>query len=460
MLRGWQEECVSSAISHYVRGNRHFLAQATPGAGKTFMAANLAKSLFERSMIDFVICFSPSKIISASTRESFARTLKKEMDGSFGSLGISITYQSVAHLDDRFWSKLLKYRVLCVFDEIHHCGGDNEQNSNSWGQQILCNIQKVATYTLALTGTPWRSDLVPITLASYSDPEGEIVCNYQYTLNQAVADNVCRRPKIVLIDCEYQEVNTNGETSTYNSIHELIETEDQNYSSILGNWKATHYLINEAVSKLNRIRQVNPEAGGLIVASSIKHAKALAHMLETEFEQSTCTVTHLEFNAQTQIESFKTSKTQWIVSVGMVSEGTDIPRLQVCCHLSNIKTELYFRQILGRILRRTEDVNQEAWLYTFAEPKLVSFSSQVEIDIPDSCMYRTYDSKGSSTTNSKHSPLLTQPEVKEDTINTPSGNSFVWQRDDIENIDVNTGLQNSNLILKQFRLKVIEAFKY
>ena len=68
----------------------------------------------------------------------------------------------------------------------------------------------------------------------------------------------------------------------------------------------------------------------------------------------------------------------------MISEGTDIPRLQVCCHLSNIKTELYFRQVLGRILRINEAFNQEAWLYTFAEDNLMGYARQIEKDIPDS----------------------------------------------------------------------------
>ena len=43
----------------------------------------------------------------------------------------------------------------------------------------------------------------------------------------------------------------------------------------------------------------------------------------------------------------------WIISVGMISEGTDIPRLQICCHLSLIRTELHYRQVLGRVLRMT-----------------------------------------------------------------------------------------------------------
>ena len=67
----------------------------------------------------------------------------------------------------------------------------------------------------------------------------------------------------------------------------------------------------------------------------------------------------------------------------MISEGTDIPRLQVCCHLSRVKTELYFRQILGRILRMSHLPNQEAWLFTLAEEKLSAFASRIGEELPD-----------------------------------------------------------------------------
>ena len=43
---------------------------------------------------------------------------------------------------------------------------------------------------------------------------------------------------------------------------------------------------------------------------------------------------------------FTDSDAPWIVSVGMISEGTNVPRLRVCCHLTRVKTELYFRQVL------------------------------------------------------------------------------------------------------------------
>ena len=57
-----------------------------------------------------------------------------------------------------------------IFDEIHHCAGSNVDNANAWGEQIILNIQDKAKYTLALTGTPWRSDAAPIVLSNYMHP--------------------------------------------------------------------------------------------------------------------------------------------------------------------------------------------------------------------------------------------------------------------------------------------------
>jgi superfamily II DNA or RNA helicase len=42
-----------------------------------------------------------------------------------------------------------------------------------------------------------------------------------------------------------------------------------------------------------------------------------------------------------------------IISVGMISEGVDIPRLRVLVYLPNARTELAFRQAVGRVVRTT-----------------------------------------------------------------------------------------------------------
>lgn len=94
-------------------------------------------------------------------------------------------------------------------------------------------------------------------------------------------------------------------------------------------------------------------------------------------------MTYHDKEALSKIAHYRRGNTEWIVSVGMISEGTDIPRLQVCCHLSTVKTELYFRQVLVRILRVNQSKNQEAWLFTMATDELTLFSERLVENLPN-----------------------------------------------------------------------------
>lgn len=94
-------------------------------------------------------------------------------------------------------------------------------------------------------------------------------------------------------------------------------------------------------------------------------------------------VTNKTPNAQQVINDFRNGGCTWIIAVGMISEGTDIPRLQVCCHLSRIRTELHYRQVLGRILRRSSNADEKAWLYVLAEPALQQYSERLADDLPE-----------------------------------------------------------------------------
>lgn len=371
MLRLWQSQCVEAALKKYSYHQSHFFCQATPGAGKTVMAAELAKRLIEQDKVDLVLCFSPSITVSEGIKKTFAWKLGCTFNGGLGSLGASYTYQTIRFMDDDFWRTVEKYRVFAVFDEIHHCASDEHGGSNVWGEQVLTKIQGLAKYTLALSGTPWRSDSVPIAMAEYTDPDGQLVCDFQYGLKQAIEELVCRAPKIALIDNEHLSITEGGERQSFSSILDLIKKSDISYQTVIHNEDAMSYLLQSGCNKLAQIRRQSPQAGGLVVAASVKHAKSIQAMLIQKFGQSACIVTYHHESPLEEIEAFRHGNTQWIVSVGMISEGTDIPRLQVCCHMSAVKTELYFRQVLGRILRVNDSPNQEAWLFTFAEESLL-----------------------------------------------------------------------------------------
>jgi len=456
MLRDWQRDCSMKALTKYQGEQSHFFCQATPGAGKTILAAEIAKRLLAGNLIDLVLCFSPTLSVADSIKGTFSKTLHCTFNGGLGSIGQSLTYQSIQFLNDEFWRILTKYRVFVVFDEIHHYSGSEMEGANAWGQQILSKVQGLATYTLALSGTPWRSDSLPIVMAEYSDPDGQLLVDYQYSLKQAIEDRVCRSPKIVLVDNEHLTITGSKEVQSFSSILELLKQTKTSYQSIIHNDEAMEYLLGLGCNKLANIRLESPNAGGLVVAASVQHAKTIQKILVTQFHQSAAIVTYRHDEPLSEINAYRHGNTEWIVSVGMISEGTDIPRLQVCCHISSVKTELYFRQVLGRILRVNDEPNQEAWLFTFAEQSLIEYSERIEQDIPETCLFAKMGQNEAFHIDGSNIRPLQSATSEQDDITVPT---LDWN----SSIKNGTSVDGSNepfdeLHLGRFKQRVISAF--
>ncbi|WP_437181349.1 DEAD/DEAH box helicase [Pseudomonas oryzihabitans] len=372
-------------MQHY-RSSPHFFCQATPGAGKSRMAAEIAKEMLKAGLIDLVLCFAPSRQVVEGLTKTFSEVLCRPFDGKLGSIGIACTYQAMDYRSDSFWKLVEDYRVLAIFDEIHHCAGHDPLLSNAWGQIILQRIQDKAAYTLALSGTPWRSDERAIVLARYSNPEGRLVCDFRYGIKEAVLDKVCRTPRIVVIDNNVirltEQIDGAPFVTVHRSIAQLLEETSVMFESLLSQHEVVDKILALGRGRLEEIRNTTPNAGGLIVAANIRHAHQVAAALRHMGEDCVVVTTRTP-TAHKVIESFRNGRGKWIVAVGMISEGTDIPRLQVCCYLSRIRTELHYRQVLGRILRRTGHEDNQAWLYILAEPSLLKFSQRIAEDLPD-----------------------------------------------------------------------------
>ena len=282
-LRDWQNRCINRALEYFTV-TPHFFCQATPGAGKTRMAAELAGQLLEQNRIELVLCFAPSCQVVEGFRSTFAAVLGKRLDGRIGAVGAAFTYQAMEYRDEAFWQLLDDYRVLVVFDEIHHCAGHDSLLSNAWGQQILQRIQNRATFTLALSGTPWRSDDRAIALARYSTPEGHLICDYRYGLKEAIEDGVCRSPRIVLLDNQKvkltEELGADSSVRLFPSFANLLEESPITYEELLRHDEVIAKLLDLGCSKLSQLRQFKPDAAGLVVATDIEHAQQIAQTLD------------------------------------------------------------------------------------------------------------------------------------------------------------------------------------
>jgi superfamily II DNA or RNA helicase len=78
------------------------------------------------------------------------------------------------------------------------------------------------------------------------------------------------------------------------------------------------------------------------------------------------------------VRSFRDSKKEWLVAVRKVSEGTDIKRLQVLCYLTNTTSELFFRQLVGRVSRYRGIEDREAYVFLPADPRLIACAQNIE----------------------------------------------------------------------------------
>jgi superfamily II DNA or RNA helicase len=90
-------------------------------------------------------------------------------------------------------------------------------------------------------------------------------------------------------------------------------------------------------------------------------------------------VTSDDPGASAAIGRFGAGAQRWLVSVLMVSEGVDIPRLRVGVYATAARTELFFRQVVGRFIRRTRaPAEQMSHLLMPADPALKVLATRIE----------------------------------------------------------------------------------
>ena len=384
-LRAWQVEAKTKFDA--MGRPTDFLVSATPGAGKTTFAVSLACDLRDRGLIDRVVVIVNTDSLRtqwADKATPFGLHLKTvnapEDYHHTGYAGAVMTYAQIAESGKLLARRAIgQSRTLVIMDEIHHAG-DNK----SWGAALM-EAAETATYRIALTGTPWRSDpKSPIPFVRYG-ADNRVIVDHAYEYGSAVADEVCRRVVVESYDCETVRWVDFGKVSEASLGADLDE---EDVSAVMATIYAPanqwiNVLLSEADKSLTRIRQDGaPDAGGVVIASTQEHAKAYGYILKMiTGEEPTVVISDDGKAAKDAITAFDNSTKRWIVSVNMISEGVDIPRLAVGVYASRTQTPLFFRQVIGRIVRRRDGEEFNATLLIPALPKLKEFARDIEKEL-------------------------------------------------------------------------------
>ena len=260
--RAWQQRALDGAVS-VLRAFAVFLLEGAPGCGKTYWLAMLAKYLIRvEKTIDAVIVVVPSLGIVGSNEPQH----KSGMLGTFNQLGVSmiefsrlqtrnsikkppkvsfiVTYQGLDSLVNDYlpaWSKKIRYALM--LDECHHMAMSNE-----WGKSCI-KLQSMCEKTIMTTGTPFRTDRSRIPFANYTE-EGLIKPDFRYSLAEAIADGVCKKPVFQLVnmkDCNFKFEFSDGTQTLADGI-QLKEVTDEQLSML------KRELLNQGRKGLGRIQ--------------------------------------------------------------------------------------------------------------------------------------------------------------------------------------------------------------
>jgi superfamily II DNA or RNA helicase len=404
-LREWQAQALQKAIHWLVERaeDRHFLINAAPGAGKTIAACEISKRLIEMGLIDRVVVIAPRVEVVRQWAKEFHEVTNRFMGRVTGSedefdIDVCATWAAIEGLKDAFQVVCQTNRVLIICDEHHHAAV-----SAAWGTSADSAFAD-ARYVLVLTGTPIRSDQKQSVWLAYDD-QGAIdhpeEGTYTLTYGEAVDLGYCRPATFhrhegrFIVDLEGgEQVSVTSKQSAdltptlaripglqralnFYKLACTPQFEPDNQTPRTDGYQGT--MVEWATEKLNDLRYRMPNAGGLVIAPSIEMAEFMVELIE-RMEGEKPTLVHSQLpNAETRIDSFRHTDKRWLVSVAMISEGVDIPRLRVLIYLPNALTELAFRQALGRVVRNGgPDDDTRAYVVMPSFDILEAFARRVE----------------------------------------------------------------------------------
>jgi superfamily II DNA or RNA helicase len=395
-LRAWQSAALDEYFTHQPRD---FLAVATPGAGKTTFALTVAAELLSRRVVERVTVVAPTEHLKTQWADAASRAgipLDPAYAGRRGRtsqdfVGVAVTYAGVAVNPLAHRIRTERFKTLVILDEVHHAG-----DAMSWGDAVREAFDP-AQRRLALTGTPFRSDVNPIPFVSYApgaDGVPRSVADYTYGYAHALADHVVRPVLFMAYSGEMQwrtragdEVAARlGEPLTKDLTAQALRTALDPH----GSWMPS--VLAAADKRLTEVRRHVPDAGGLVIASDQDSARSYAGLLTEVTGEKPTVVLSDEKAASKRIATFSESGDRWMVAVRMVSEGVDVPRLAVGVYATVTATPLYFAQAVGRFVRARKR-GETASVFLPSVPNLLGFATEMELE-RDHVLGRTVTDEG------------------------------------------------------------------
>lgn len=389
----WQAE----SLNRY-RGltRTDYLNNACPGAGKTNFGVDLLFGDISTGASEKGCILSPGITVNEQWQKALSKKgLEFIMDVDFNHKGISddyqgviLTYQTLSNPKNVEWLDHFcrKYSTTSILDELHHLADDQ-----TWGEGAERAFAR-ARRRVGLTGTAFRSKgkILGVTYGDdgycLSDIKDGVTYGYTFLYRHGVMAGINRL-------LEFPTVNGDMTWKEYDGMLANIITSD--FDKELSQEQQRHRLLTAlepdsgwmtemlkgSVKQLRELRTSIPDAAALYICMDYEHAKAIRSRLLNEFGIDAALVHTKEDGSHKVLDDFKISDRAAIVSVQMVTEGVDIPRLRVLGWATNITTDSRIAQAVGRINRNTnEDGLDTGYIYFPKDPVYLEYAKMIMED--------------------------------------------------------------------------------
>jgi superfamily II DNA or RNA helicase len=408
-LRGWQQEFVKLV---QCEDRKVYGICACPGAGKTVGCLAVVQSMHAPVANPKLIVVSPS----CEIRDNWAKVALKQFglnllythwervggrrrlvkwdgslrpfEGDMGYDGISLTYAQLARDAGApgSWSECVrglcrKFNTAAIADEIHHAS-----SVAAWGSALELALGSDASLILLASGPPFRTDGRRISYANYT-AGGAFEADISYTYGQAIADRICRPITFHKLGGQQEWIGDDQvHTASFEDPLEARGVSRRLRTSVSTASTLLSAMITEANDELDRMRLAMPDAAGLLVAQDQDHARRITSLVrDLTGDDAALAISDGDEDSRVGadvIDAFRDGSKKWLVAVGMVSEGVDIPRLRVLVYATNITSPLRFRQITGRVVRtRSGEAFGRSHVWIPNDSRLVELAVEIEKEV-------------------------------------------------------------------------------
>jgi len=409
--RKWQKDQVAEFVS--AKHPDLWLTCAGTGTGKTHATGYLIKECLNRNPDALIVVCCPLRDV----KNGWMETLDADKTGvgfrlpatdeileltpttavfvtTYAGLGghngaVSMTCRT-SDVKDR--------PIILVLDEIHRLEEDSKTGeTKGWSDNVVSfrNTHNVI-HTFCLTATPWKEGTgCKLPFVEYRG-DGTVVAQYAHTYGEELLRDPSGVVKISFRGFHASYIKGHGanakvcntaEMNEYDPLKNNIQfgigaiVSTRMYKDLNSEKPYIREMVNEAVNELRIKRGSMGKCKGLVICESIESAKMITEYMQI-LEPSTVRVDSKMRGVVNILDQFKVNDAAWIVSVGMLGEGVNIPRVKVLIDLSNVLTKRDIIQRWGRTLRACSDVaGIEAKVYYFRHAMLDYLATHMKREV-------------------------------------------------------------------------------